>query len=69
MQIIDRFVIKTRKAASGCVLWKGFIDGFGYGKFNSRRHGTLAHRVSFSLFIGADPTAATTPKSSFEFVI
>lgn len=47
-----------RKTASGCVLWTGAIDAYGYGNIGSggRNAKVLkAHRVAYELMIGQIP--------------
>jgi hypothetical protein len=54
--LADRFVLKTRKAASGCIEWTAARLPNGYGKI--KRQSYLldgAHRVSYELFVGVIP--------------
>jgi hypothetical protein len=40
---------------SGCWLWVGSLNACGYGTMGYKRKSQLAHRVSFSVFIGRFP--------------
>lgn len=52
----DRFVAKTKKAASGCIVWTGAMHRNGYGKFQTHgKHTGTAHRIAFRLFVGPIP--------------
>lgn len=55
--IIDRLMEKViPEPNSGCWLWTGFCDRFGYGRLQSNRTGTdLAHRILYELTRGAVP--------------
>jgi hypothetical protein len=39
MELIDRFVLKTRKDKSGCIVWTAAIHHTGYGDHRGTRHG------------------------------
>lgn len=52
----ERFDAKTCRAASGCLLWTGSVDGMGYGMLRVDRTRTRrAHRVAWLLVHGAWP--------------
>ena len=53
--ILDRFIAKTRKLPSGCILWTGGRVSMGYGTIRANSRQSLAHRVSYELFIGDVP--------------
>lgn len=56
--LADRFVLKTRKSARGCVEWIGCVGSrHGYGKVHVdvRCRPETAHRVAYQLFIGPIP--------------
>lgn len=47
----DNLVLNTRRASNGCVEWQGATNAGGYGIL----HWGLAHRLSYTLFIGPIP--------------
>ena len=40
---------------SGCWIWMGTTNGFGYGRLNSDRKRKYAHRAAYELLIGEIP--------------
>lgn len=60
MRADNIFMAKVHKCHStGCWLWKGYLDGGGYGQLIRRRHGKRihhrAHRYSYELYNGTIP--------------
>jgi hypothetical protein len=53
--VVDRFVLRTKKATNGCVLWSGGQIR-GYGSFNVDGKTRKAHRIAYELFVGPIPT-------------
>lgn len=51
-----RLLRLSRADASGCRLWTGCIDRFGYGKFGWHTEGeSLAHRAAYKIWVGPIP--------------
>jgi hypothetical protein len=57
VNLIDRFVLKTKKSATGCIEWTAQTNHKGYGIFGAGPYvgERRAHRVSFRLFVGEIP--------------
>jgi|JI10StandDraft_1071094.scaffolds.fasta_scaffold05142_31 hypothetical protein len=53
MPVEQRFMEKVKKTDSGCWEWQAFCLPRGYGLFSIGGSNSLAHRVSFQLFVGA----------------
>lgn len=52
----QRFMEKVKKTDSGCWEWQAFCMPNGYGLFSIQGSNSLAHRVSYQLFVAApDP--------------
>jgi hypothetical protein len=54
-----RFLAKIKIADTGCWLWTAHIQKHGYGCFQYDRKCCLAHRVSYTLFVGPIPEGLT----------
>lgn len=54
----DRFLAKTERHPSGCLLWIGAMLPNGYGSFRFEGKSQSAHRVAFKLFVGQIPEGA-----------
>lgn len=52
---IARFWAKVEKT-DGCWLWRASVDSFGYGSFNTGSGSKPAHRVSFIIAHGREPS-------------
>ena len=51
--LMNRFMYKVHEEPnSGCWLWGGGLNEFGYGQFRFSGYTTKAHRVSYQLFKG-----------------
>lgn len=50
----DRFLKKVKfpENENKCHIWIGSVGGNGYGRFSVKGKNKLAHRISYSLFIG-----------------
>lgn len=48
------FAENTAKQAGGCIIWTGYTDPKGYGRFSSHGGEVLAHRLAYSMHFGAD---------------
>lgn len=56
MELIERFILKTKKSTSGCLEWTGGrIKIKGYGRFVIKHIPEYAHRIAYELFIGPIP--------------
>ncbi len=56
-RVLDRFVLKTKKAKTGCIEWQGSLrKRLPYGQFWDGQTMTRAHSFSYSAFIGAIPS-------------
>lgn len=44
---------------TGCWLWTGHLDKYGYGKITVGRSSRLAHRIAYEAFIGPIPDGLT----------
>lgn len=56
--LVDRFVLKTKKATGQCIEWQAGKDKDGYGKIRIGGKGTptrRANRVAYELFCGPIP--------------
>jgi hypothetical protein len=51
-EFAKRFLEKCSPSRSGCWLWTGCVDRWGYGKVALYRRTTAAHRASYRLFVG-----------------
>ena len=57
MTIIERFMSKVEPVTeSGCWLWTGSENNYGYGKFYIHNGSVGAHRFAYEHFIGPIPT-------------
>jgi hypothetical protein len=54
LTIKERFIAKVRKT-EGCWIWIACRNPKGYGLFGTGPQSRLAHRVSYSLFVGPIP--------------
>jgi hypothetical protein len=54
----DKFWERIEKLAneSGCWLWTGNLDSYGYGRFGKRKAIHKAHRISYVMHKGEIPT-------------
>ena len=53
---IERFFAKVSpEPNSGCWLWEGVLNCWGYGQFSINSHPYAAHRFAYALFIGPIP--------------
>ena len=53
----ERFVSRIQKSTpETCWIWGGFIGKLGYGQCRHQGKSLLAHRVSYSLFVGQIPS-------------
>lgn len=52
----ERIRALSRKSKSGCIEWTGASVGTGYGQVKVRNRNELAHRVVFTIEVGAIPT-------------
>ncbi len=58
----ENFWLKVERVDSGCWLWRGCINAYGYGVFGKPRpqRGTmLAHRFAYQHFVAAIPDGLT----------
>jgi hypothetical protein len=56
MTIEDRFLAQcSPEPNTGCWLWDGALDAYGYGRFFAAGYQNKAHRVSYELFKGPVP--------------
>ncbi len=54
--LLSRFKSKIQKKnKNGCMLWTGWKNNDGYGKFSVGKKYKLAHRVAYELFVGKIP--------------
>ena len=52
----DRFKAKLSKPdKNGCILWKGWKNNHGYGKFSIGKKYKFAHRMAYELFVSTIP--------------
>jgi hypothetical protein len=51
----ERFEREVKKSDSGCWLWVGSRDRYGYGKFDYQAKRYKAHRASYLLFVAPLP--------------
>ncbi len=52
----ERLLLHVAIDDSGCWIWQGSRNEFGYGRFARERKCALAHRRSYELFVGEIPT-------------
>lgn len=50
----ERFLLKTKQAANGCLIWIGSRSER-YGSVGFKGRAQLAHRIAWILFVGEDP--------------
>src|SRR5258706_13485898 len=50
-RLLSRLIIDP----SGCLLWAGAVDRYGYGKIGDGSRMLKVHRVAYELFAGAIP--------------
>ena len=55
MTTIERFMSKVSKQPSGCWEWTKCGDRYGYGTFRLDKKMQKAHRVAYTLLVGAIP--------------
>lgn len=56
-KIAERFWAKVnRQSPTECWIWRGFIDGGGYGQFNHSGSMLKAHRLAYELSVGQIPS-------------
>jgi len=55
----ERFWGKVEAVDSGCLLWRGWISGKGYGRFALARRGVAAHRFAYEEQRGPIPDGLT----------
>ncbi len=54
--IVDRIAYRVCKdRSSGCWIWTGHVDAWGYGRINVRKRCALAHRESYLASVGPIP--------------
>lgn len=54
--LIDRLMAKHEPVTeSGCWLWTGMVNSYGYGRIKYNRHELGAHRASYEIFNGQIP--------------
>lgn len=57
MELIDRFKKKLAKPdKNGCILWMGWKNDDGYGKFSVGKKYKFAHRMAYELFLKPVPS-------------
>lgn len=54
-----RFWRKVYAHPSGCWLWQGNKNSYGYGRFKDGSRRIAAHRVAYELFVGPIPPGLT----------
>lgn len=54
-ETIDRFNSKVEKLESGCWIYAGHINHYGYGQFSCNLNTKLAHRISWIIHYGYIP--------------
>lgn len=63
MGLPDRFWAKTRIEDAGydtpCLTWTGYTSPDGYGRFQSRESGTMAHRAAYEALVSPIPAGMT----------
>lgn len=53
-----RIMSKAKESSAGCWEWQGAISGNGYGSMRFQGKPSVAHRVSFFVFTGVDPSGS-----------
>jgi hypothetical protein len=53
--MVLRLMARVKESPSGCWLWTGKTDEFGYGRMKVGRQLARAHRVAYEIFVGPIP--------------
>ena len=52
----ERFEIKfTKGSTNECWIWRGRVDGYGFGRIDERKVPMLAHRLAYQFYVGEIP--------------
>jgi len=48
---IEKYIFKTKRDKSGCLVWTGYVSNSGYGSFMINGKNVMVHRWAFENFI------------------